>query len=182
MTLGLKIKRIRLEKKFSLRELATMVELSASFLSQIEQEKASPSIENLKKIANALGVKVSYLIEDDESPKDHIVVRKNERRTVESVDSRTKISLLSNSDIDKNMEPIYYEIKPGGESGKNFYSHHGEEFIYVIEGELEIYIDEDKTVLKEGDSMYFKSMLKHRFKNNSNKMCKVLWVVTPPTF
>lgn len=182
MNLGEKIKKIRIEKKFSLRDLAAMVDLSASFLSQIEQGKASPSIENLKKIANSLEVRVSYLIEDEDAPKDLIVVRKEDRYIVESLDSRTSISLLSNSDIDKNMEPIYYEINAGGESGENYYSHPGEEFIFVIEGEVDIYIDENKTTLKEGDSMYFKSVLKHKFKNNSSKIAKVLWVVTPPTF
>jgi len=69
MNLGEKIKKIRNEKGFSLRDLAGKVDLSASFLSQIEQGKASPSIENLKKIANCLDVRVSYLIEDEEVKK-----------------------------------------------------------------------------------------------------------------
>ncbi len=182
MTLGERIKKMRIEKKLSLRDLAAMVDLSASFLSQIEQGKASPSIENLKKIANSLEVRVSYLLEDEEAPKDIVVVRKNERYLVESVDSRTSISLLSSSDIDKNMEPIYYEIKPGGESGQNYYYHPGEEFVFVIEGKVDVYIDNTKTTLEEGDSMYFKSMLKHKFKNNFEHTAKVLWIVTPPTF
>ena len=70
MNLGEKIKKIRNGKSFSLRDLAGKVDLSASFLSQIEQGKASPSIENLKKIANCLDVRVSYLIEDEEVKKD----------------------------------------------------------------------------------------------------------------
>jgi len=69
MNLGEKIKKIRNGKSFSLRDLAGKVDLSASFLSQIEQGKASPSIENLKKIANCLDVRVSYLIEDEEVKK-----------------------------------------------------------------------------------------------------------------
>ena len=66
MTIGEKLKKSRNDKGMSLRELATKVELSASFLSQIEQGKASPSIENLKKIAHTLDVRVAYLIEDEE--------------------------------------------------------------------------------------------------------------------
>ena len=65
MTIGEKLKKSRNDKGMSLRELATKVELSASFLSQIEQGKASPSIENLKKIAHTLDVRVAYLIEDE---------------------------------------------------------------------------------------------------------------------
>ena len=66
MTIGEKLKKSRNDKGMSLRELATKVDLSASFLSQIEQGKASPSIENLKKIAHTLDVRVAYLIEDEE--------------------------------------------------------------------------------------------------------------------
>jgi transcriptional regulator with XRE-family HTH domain len=180
--LGEKIKKTRNEKGFSLRDLAAMVDLSASFLSQIEQGKASPSIENLKKIANCLDVRVSYLIEDDEIKKDTVMVRKSERDTVESIDSNTKISLLTSSDIDKNMEPIYYEIGPMGESGRDSFQHPGEEFVFVLEGELDVYINEKKYQLEEGDSLYFKSSQKHKFTNPTSSTTKVLWVVTPPTF
>lgn len=180
--LGEKIKHTRNKKGLSLRDLAEVLELSASFLSQIEQGKASPSIENLKKIANALDVRVSYLIEDEETKKDMVVTRKNDRDIVESLDSKTKIALLTSNDIDKNMEPIYYEIEPNGQSGRNYYHHIGEEFVYIIEGTLDVYINDTMYNLYEGDSMYFKSNQKHKFKNNSDKKVKALWVVTPPTF
>ena len=73
-SIGERIKKSRNEKGLSLRELASKVDLSASFLSQIEQGKASPSIENLKKIATSLDVKVSYLIEDEEETRNMEVV------------------------------------------------------------------------------------------------------------
>lgn len=181
--LGEKIKKTRNEKGLSLRDLAAMVDLSASFLSQIEQGKASPSIENLKKIANSLDVRVSYLIEDDEVKKDTVLVRRGERDSIESIDSNTKISLLTSPDIEKNMEPIYYEIGPKGESGRESFQHPGEEFVFVLEGELEVYINDRKYDLDEGDSLYFKSNQKHRFLNPSTRnTTRVLWVVTPPTF
>jgi transcriptional regulator with XRE-family HTH domain len=182
MSLGERIKRNRNEKGLSLRDLAGRVDLSASFLSQIEQGKASPSIENLKKIANCLDVRVSYLIEDDEAKKDTDIMRKDERHVIESIDSNTRISLLTSSDIEKNMEPILYEIAPGGESGRDYYTHPGEEFIFILEGDLDIFINDVVHKLTEGDSLYFKSSQKHRFVNNGNKMAKAIWVVTPPTF
>lgn len=182
MNLGKKIKKIRNERAFSLRDLASQVDLSASFLSQIEQGKASPSIENLKKIANCLDVKVSYLIEDEEVKKDTVLIRKNERDSIESIDSNTKISLLTSNDIDKHMEPIYYEIGPKGESGRDYFSHPGEEFVFVLQGNLEVYINDKRYALEEGDSLYFKSSQKHKFTNQTDEIAKVLWVVTPPTF
>ena len=182
MTIGERIKKKRNEKGFSLRELAGKVDLSASFLSQIEQGKASPSIENLKKIANYLEVKVSYLIEEEDEALGSFHIKKEDRKYVESIDSKTSIALLTSSKIEKNMEPIMYEIKPGGESGRGFFNHNGEEFIYIIEGTLDIYIEDQLTTLNEGDSFYFKSSLNHRFKNNGKKLTKAIWVVTPPTF
>ena len=182
MTIGERIKKKRNEKDFSLRELAAKVDLSASFLSQIEQGKASPSIENLKKIANYLEVKVSYLIEEEDESLGSFHIKKEDRKYVESIDSKTSIALLTSSKIEKNMEPIMYEIKPGGESGRGFFNHNGEEFIYIIEGTLDIYIEDQLTTLNEGDSFYFKSSLNHRFKNNGKKLTKAIWIVTPPTF
>ncbi|WP_300357168.1 cupin domain-containing protein [Fusobacterium sp.] len=182
MTIGERIKKKRNEKNFSLRELASKVDLSASFLSQIEQGKASPSIENLKKIANYLEVKVSYLIEEEDESLGSFHIKREDRKFVESIDSKTSIALLTSSKIEKNMEPIMYEIKPGGESGRGFFNHNGEEFVYIMEGSLDIYIEDQLTTLNEGDSFYFKSTLNHRFKNNGKKLTKAIWVVTPPTF
>ena len=137
-SIGERIKKSRNDKGLSLRELASRVDLSASFLSQIEQGKASPSIENLKKIATSLDVKVSYLIEDEEETKNMEVVKRNERKYIESVDSNTKMALLTTSNIDKTMEPILYEIGPNGESGRSFYTHNGEEFIITYKWVLNL--------------------------------------------
>lgn len=182
-SIGERLKKCRNEKGLSLRELAGKIDLSASFLSQIEQGKASPSIENLKKIANALDVRVGYLIEDEEDDEKNIhFIKKDEMKYLESKGSKIKIAFLLNNNKEKNMEPIIYEIGPNGESGRDFYSHAGEEFIFIIEGSLEIFIGEKKYYLNEGDSLYFKSNIKHRFKNITDKSVKALWVVSPPTF
>lgn len=181
-TIGEKLKKSRNDKNISLRELAAKVELSASFLSQIEQGKASPSIENLKKIANSLDVKVGYLIDEEEDLERNVqFLRSEEIRYAESKGSNTKLSLLVNL-REKNIEPIMYEIAPNGESGKDFYSHAGEEFVYIIEGELEVYIEDTTYHLRKGDMLYFKSNIRHRFKNKTKKQVKALWVVSPPTF
>ena len=110
------------------------------------------------------------------------VVKKDERKYIESIDSNTKMALLTTSNIDKTMEPILYEIGPKGESGRSFYTHNGEEFIFIIEGKLDVYIDETVYSLNEGDSLYFKSSQKHRFKNTTDKLTRAIWVVNPPTF
>ena len=121
MTIGEKLKKSRNDKGMSLRELATKVELSASFLSQIEQGKASPSIENLKKIAHTLDVRVAYLIEDEEDDIRNIEhIKKENIKYIESLDSNIKMGILLSNNREKNMEPIIYEIGIDGESGRDF--------------------------------------------------------------
>ena len=129
-----------------------------------------------------LFIDTNFIFEDEEEKKDTVLIRAKDRNVVESMDSKAKISLLTSSDIEKSMEPILYEIMPEGESGKDFYHHNGEEFVFVIEGELDVYINDDLYHLEQGDSIYFKSNQKHKFKNNSNNITKALWVVNPPTF
>lgn len=142
MTIGEKLKKSRNDRGMSLRELARKLELSASFLSQIEQGKASPSIENLKKIAHTLDVRVAYLIEDEEDDIRNIeYVKKENVRYIESLDSNIKMGILLSSNREKNIEPIIYEIGIDGESGRDFYSHgSSEEFIYILEGDLELFV------------------------------------------
>ena len=102
MTIGEKLKKSRNDKGMSLRELATKVDLSASFLSQIEQGKASPSIENLKKIAHTLDVRVAYLIEDEEDDIRNIeFVKAANVRYIESIDSNIKMGILLASNKEK---------------------------------------------------------------------------------
>ena len=80
------------------------------------------------------------------------------------------------------MEPHLFRIKPGGTSGES-YAHEGEEFLHVLRGEFEIWLnDQEHYALKAGDSLYFESSTPHRWKNSGRSEVWLLWVNTPPTF
>ena len=80
------------------------------------------------------------------------------------------------------MEPHIFRIKPGGGSGES-YSHEGEEFLHILRGEFEIWLnDAEHYHLKQGDSLYFESSTPHRWKNPGRTETSLLWVNTPPTF
>ena len=82
----------------------------------------------------------------------------------------------------KVMEPHLFRIAPGADSGGS-YSHEGEEFIYVLQGKLEVWIDEiEHYALETGDSLYFESTQPHRWQSLSEKRDLALWVNTPATF
>jgi mannose-6-phosphate isomerase-like protein (cupin superfamily) len=79
------------------------------------------------------------------------------------------------------MEPHLFRISPRSGSGES-YTHEGEEFLYVLRGELRISVAEEEYRLKPGDSFYFESATPHRWFNPGRTETRVLWVNTPPTF
>ncbi len=79
------------------------------------------------------------------------------------------------------MEPIIIDLQPGGMSYDDE-PHHGEEFGYVLEGEVELVLGTERYKVRRGESFYYKADVDHKLKNNSDKCASVLWVSTPPTF
>jgi quercetin dioxygenase-like cupin family protein len=79
------------------------------------------------------------------------------------------------------MEPHLFRVAPGSGSGDS-YSHEGEEFLYLLRGELRITVEAEEYCLKPGDSFYFESASQHRWTNPGRSETWVLWVNTPPTF
>src|SRR5439155_566210 len=103
----------------------------------------------------------------------------NQRKVLETTpDVRMELLAWGNT----AMEPHLFRIKPGGGSGES-YSHEGEEFLHVLRGDFEIWLDtKEHYHLKPGDSLYFESSTPHRWKNPGRKETWLLWINTPPTF
>jgi transcriptional regulator with XRE-family HTH domain len=179
---GINIKRLREEKGISLRSLARQLKVSASFLSQVETGKASPSVATLKSIADSLQTTVGSLIGESQHVSDNPVVTEKERRYVREASKGMHIYLLTNPDPNKQMEPLLFKIDERADSGQSAYKHFGQEFVLVIKGEIEITLNETVYVLKKGDSIYFNSHIPHAFKNIGKEKAEAVWVVTPPTF
>ncbi|MFA5008104.1 MAG: XRE family transcriptional regulator [Candidatus Omnitrophota bacterium] len=179
---GVNIKRLREEKGMSLRTLAKQLKISASFLSQVETGKASPSLATLKNIADSLQATVGNLIGESQRINDNPVVTEKGRKCVEEVGKGMHIYLLTNPDPNKQMEPLLFKIDEHADSGKSAYKHFGQEFVLVIKGEIEITLNETVYVLKKGDSIYFNSHIPHAFRNIGKEKAEAVWVITPPTF
>lgn len=176
--LGDKIKRLRQRKGMTLQELSDNTGLSIAFLSQVENGKTNLSVANLRKIADVLGVNTLYFFDDSTAPRK--LVKSGERKSLSSDFKGVRMELLAEGNT--AMEPHIFYIEPGAGS-EEAYSHQGEEFIFVLEGKLEIWLDEiEHYVLEPGDTLYFKSTHMHRWRNPTGNMTMVLWVNTPPTF
>ena len=177
MQLGARIKTRRKELKLSLRELADQVELTASFLSQIERDQSSPSIESLRKISDALDVPIFYFLveENRKSP----VVRRNQRLRLNRSDSNLSFELLT-PDLNRQMEAFMYEQEPSGENFANPLREYTEQFIYVLQGQLAIQLGEVEYQLSAGDTIYFEGPLLRRLAAIGDQTLRAISVITPP--
>jgi transcriptional regulator with XRE-family HTH domain len=180
---GLFIKHLREEKDMSVRELASRAGISASFLSQVEHGKVSPSLASLKRLADELGTTIGALVgEPLHNPASSPVVRADQRKVYRGEGPGIDMFMLTSSDPNKQMEPLLFRLSPDSTTGKEAYKHFGQEFVLVIKGMIEITLNDTRYVLKKGDSMYFNSSVPHSFRNINKGESEAVWVVTPPSF
>jgi transcriptional regulator with XRE-family HTH domain len=181
---GLKMKHTRLLKGLTLKQLAELAGCSESLLSRIENGNANPSIKMMHRVALALGMPVSGLFQENVDSSD-VVMRHGERPTVGTDQVRrgkgSKLEALIPSGRVNLLSGYINDIEPGGGS-EGVLRHEGEEFGYVLDGEIELKVDNHSYQLREGDSFYFRSERPHSYINNRKKVARVLWVNTPPSF
>jgi transcriptional regulator with XRE-family HTH domain len=177
---------IRKSRGITLQELSNRTGISVNHLSQIERAKTNPSIATIKKITDILGVPLMSLGEGEQTPQTNSskkaeVVRKDMRKILMYPKSKTKVFLLT-PDLQRQIEVVLTDSEPDEHHETEWYSHDGEEFCMVLEGELEVTVDNEVYVLKEGDTIYYRSNLPHRMRRIGEVNCKSLWVITPPSF
>ena len=175
--LGPQLRRMRQRRNMALSEAAAQAGISAGFLSSLERTQANASVATLQRLARAYGTTVMELFH---TPRHHgRLVRPDERRVLE-VHPGVRMELLSSGA--PMLQSMLFRVAPlAGSEGS--YSHQGEEFIYVISGTLEIWLDELQCfVLQAGDSFWFESTHGHRWFNPGETEAALIWINTPPTF
>ena len=174
--IGAHLRQLRLRRGLSLAQVAEAVGISAGFLSALERSQMSGSVGTLRKLARFYKANILDFFEANGASGRR--VRPAERKVLEAGEG-VRMELLAWGDT--VMEPHLFRVAPEAGSGDP-YSHEGEEFIYVLRGDLEITVDGEKYRLKPGDSFYFESATPHRWKNPGRRETLLLWVNTPPTF
>ena len=177
MNLGNKIKQRRVLLQLTQQELANRCELTKGYISQLENDSVSPSLETLEIIIDVLGTTLSDFFKEDS---EELIIFNKEEQYIKEFDSYTQTWLVPTAQ-EHQMEPIYVELSENGETFHD-YPHTGEEFGYVIEGEILVVYDDKTFVCKKGESFYFISNKNHYIKNNSKNGSKVIWVSCPPNF
>lgn len=173
--IGLLIKKLRKEKKMTLKEVSGKTGLSVSFLSQVERSICSTTLLSLRKISEALEVNPSYFFPDHIKVDKGMIRRANNNLT--SQKQSFNYSDLSGNVQDPSFTPILVTLLPGDKKGAPF-SHAGQEFIYVLEGTLTIILDENEHDLYSGDSIHLDSNKPHNWFNKTKSPIKFLFIST----
>jgi quercetin dioxygenase-like cupin family protein/DNA-binding XRE family transcriptional regulator len=184
--IGKKIKAFREFRQVSREDLALKANLDPNQLEYIEEKGTVPSLGHLIKITRALGVRIGTFLDD----LDHVgpvVVRAGEEKSTLSFstnDNKTREHLnfysLAPDKTGRHMEPFIVEIEPAHESDYKLSSHEGEEFIYVLEGAIEINYGKNTYQLNKGDSIYLDSIVAHNVHAAGTQAAKIMAVIYYP--
>ncbi len=161
--IGGHLRQLRARRRLSLAQVAQAVGISVGFLSALERSQMSGSVGTLRKLARFYKTNILDFFDASEASKRQ--VRPSERKVLEAGEG-VRMELLAWGNT--VMEPHLFRIAPEAGSGDP-YTHEGEEFIYVLRGDLEITVDGEEYRLKPGDSFYFESATPHRWKNPGRK-------------
>ena len=183
LNLGQKIKTLRQRKGWSLQQMTDKTHLSVPLLSQIESEVVAPPVATLLKISKALNVNIGYFFQEEESGKRAVIVRKNERKQVfrRIHEDPSKVGYyyesLAYPKADKHMEPFQVQFEVKKKEDLIFFNHKGEEFVFVLDGQIEFNYEDETFILEPGDSLYFDSSFPHAFRAVGKKNALAIDVI-----
>lgn len=185
MNIGFFLKKIRKEKHFTLNEVAKSTNLTASLLSQIENDKTSPSLNSLETLLKYYKVNISDFFKQVEQ-KSHIFIRSVETETLEDVNSGVKLTLLASKLENNVMESFAVALNPGSSisSAKLKPDISGERFIFILKGSAVVALTGNiEYRMVSGDSLNFKAYVSCVIKNDSpSEELQFLVCGNPPVF
>ena len=177
--IGPKIRKIRLRKGLKLKDVAKTSGLSVSLISQIENNNSSPSLSTLIKLSDFLGKNTSFFLEETGKKASAVVCHEKDRKAWTSNDDKIYFELLNPSARSKKMEIVFAKIERF-ESPPEKYAHEGEEFGLVLKGQIQVEVGDEIHVMNKGDSIYFKSTIRHAIYGVDPKGSEIIWVNSPP--
>jgi len=177
--LGKKIRDLRLRRGMTVQQLAVASDLSKGFISQVENDRTSPSLATLQDLARALETSVAYLVvEEDQVP---FIVRSTDRQRLSFGGNPSGIEVLSASPK-RNLELLIAELPAGVRAGDKRHYHHGEECVLCMDGRVTLTFGEHTLTLETGDSCHFDGRVPHAFENAGLTTARVLIAITPAAF
>jgi len=184
MNIGFFLKKIRKEKHYTLNEVAESTKLTASLLSQIENDKTSPSLNSLEMLLKYYKVNISDFFKQVEQ-KSHIFISCTETETLDNKVSGLMFTLLASKLENNVLESYKMVINPGANLSVARLKPdvNGERFIYIFNGRIKVSLPDNEYDMVSGDSLNFKSYVSCVIKNESEtESCELLINGNPPVF
>ncbi len=181
---GEQIRDLRKAKGMTITELAERIGRSVGYVSQIERNISPVAIDRLKGFAEALGVQITWFFQGGAAGPEHereLVVRRGDRRKLTFTGSGLQEELLS-PNLSGHFEMIMTDYAPHATTGDELYGRPCQEAALVLEGRLEIWIEDRHFMLEAGDCMTFDGEIPHKSGNPDSTSAKVVWVMSPPTY
>lgn len=179
MQLGEKIRELRVRRHLTVQQLADASGLSKGFISQVENGRTLPSLGTLNDLSRALATSVAYLVVEEERVP--TVVRATERRRLNLGGNTSRVESLS-SHPRRNLDLVLAELPPGLSAKDKMHLHHGEECMFVVEGQVRLTHGEHVCDLSAGDACQFDGRIPHSVENRGTTTARVLIAMTPAAF
>lgn len=185
--LGVKLRTVRESQSFSVEELAEKSKCPLELIKSIEAGDLIPSLTPLLKLTRALGVRLGTLLDDAEQVGPVVHRASDEKEVIRFSGEQCSTGkpqldffALAHNKADRHMEPFLIKVHPLTEGAHALSSHEGEEFMYVLEGRLEIFYGKDVHVLEPGDSIYLDSVVPHNVHSAAGVETRILALVYDP--
>lgn len=178
MKIGERIKNLRQMSNLTQEELAARANLTKGFISQVERDLTSISLDSLVQILEAVDENISDFFR--EAPQEKMVYREKDRVPIEK-ERIQRFELLVPGSTNRRLEPVLLTLKQGQATPKEK-PHEGEEFGFVLQGRVSLRFGREITKLKKGECFYFWPEKEHWLENTSSRNAVILWITSPPYF
>ena len=182
LSIGSKIQEYRRVHNMTLKEFSEKTNLSAGLISQLERGMGNPSLSALQSIAQALNIRLSSLLEE-EVCNEALILRREDRNTIYNPDQKHLLyDVLTPSPLNSNVELLLMNLSANSITYGDFSKHVEEEIAFVLEGEVSILFEGEEFLLREGDTIRILPNRCHKFRNDTDKDVKVLFIKSKPNY
>lgn len=180
INVGKTIRELRRQQGRSLRQLGEQIEVSPSAIHKIEQNLISPTLGTVLKIAKGLGTTLQSLLDEQSATREVVYLPEAKRWHTPVPDLKISIESLTGGLPNEAFSAVLLTIPKGAKMKEREFHHHGEELQLCVKGKAKFTVGDDTYLLKRGDSLHFKSYLRHYWENVGNGEAKLLMICCPP--
>lgn len=185
MLVGEKIRNARKEKNMTISELASKIDVTAGYISQIERDLIDPSLSVLRRLCKAIQIPLAELFSEEFTP-GVVEIPAGSRTKIKFADINMTYEFLTpyikEKECSPKMEVFYYKLAPKSWGSSEIMQHEADECTYILKGEVEYHIDGKIYTIKEGGSLYIPENLQHTLYNATDEYVEGIGIMTPPVY